>query len=259
MKNHSTHPMKEHASPRTAAILLVAEGGNRCGCQRQFVSVLGMPLFMHSLRAHQLTGCIDELILIIPPEYVDPARMTVKDAGAHKLDPNTGIIAGDPSRHRSVGNALEALASRGHEGCPEFVVISDADRPLVTPNVISTVCAHAYSTESAATAATSSISAMDPSTPREQPTGVAEWESHREGGTPLCAPYVMLLEAHRRAERSDGESTSEPELLFEMQGISCDIIEFSRLDMWKVGLPEDRDVAECLLQFRNRSPLELPA
>src|ERR671918_1248472 len=87
--------------------------GDRLGADRPkaFVVCAGRPLFQWSVDA--LEPACDRLIVAAPPSHLRP-----------------GWVEGGPSRSASVRNALDAAAEAS------VVVIHDAARPLVTPDLV---------------------------------------------------------------------------------------------------------------------------
>jgi 2-C-methyl-D-erythritol 4-phosphate cytidylyltransferase len=101
-----------------AVALLVAAGrGERLGAPgpKAFVMVAGRPLLEWSLDALRAAAGVSEVVVAVPPGVDYP-----------------GGVAGGESRSESVRNALAAVHADGDE----VVLVHDAARPLLTPELV---------------------------------------------------------------------------------------------------------------------------
>jgi 2-C-methyl-D-erythritol 4-phosphate cytidylyltransferase len=98
------------------ALLVAAGSGERLGAGRPkaFVELAGRPMLEWSLDALRAAG-IDDVVVALPPGF---------DAPPHTLG-----VAGGTTRSESVRAALAAAPAAGE------VVVHDAARPLVTPDL----------------------------------------------------------------------------------------------------------------------------
>ena len=117
----------------TTAILLAAGKSARMGANvdKAFLSLVDKPVVAWSLLAFERCPDIDSIVLVVRKDQLLASKAVVKMFGISKA---TRIVAGGARRQESVEAGLEAcdLASR-------YVVVHDAARPLVTPDVISEV------------------------------------------------------------------------------------------------------------------------
>ena len=116
--------------------MIVAAGGQP-GAPSLLTPLAGRPIIEHSIDAFAAAPEVDEIVLVAPPGL------------AHGLPAGrVTLIAATPgSRAASVGRAVEAL---GETEC--HLLIHDADRPLISPQVI-TDCAAALGSADAVCAA----------------------------------------------------------------------------------------------------------
>ncbi|QWC58131.1 bifunctional 2-C-methyl-D-erythritol 4-phosphate cytidylyltransferase/2-C-methyl-D-erythritol 2,4-cyclodiphosphate synthase [Erythrobacter sp. 3-20A1M] len=115
-----------------AAIIVAAGKGMRAGqtVPKQFALWRGEPVLRHSARALSAAGA-DPLVIAIPPgEHEAAIEALGPDIKAH-------LVGGGETRQQSVANALEFLADHP----PERVLIHDAARPQVDPQVIGRILA----------------------------------------------------------------------------------------------------------------------
>lgn len=111
---------------RTTAILVAAGRGTRAGgdLPKQWQDLRGAPVITHTIRA--FAGYVDDFVLVLHPHDLRRAAELGHPA-----------IAGGDSRDASVRAGLAALA----DDPPDYVLIHDAARPLVSAEVIARVIA----------------------------------------------------------------------------------------------------------------------
>jgi 2-C-methyl-D-erythritol 4-phosphate cytidylyltransferase len=119
----------------TWAIVLGAGSGDRLGADRPkaFVRFAGGTLIAASLEAFELHPGIDGVVVTIPEGYEEHIGLVADDIGAGKI---ATAVPGGPSRAESVAIALESLPVSA-----DFVLVHDAARPVVGPDVIDRVLA----------------------------------------------------------------------------------------------------------------------
>lgn len=115
---------------RTVALIVAAGRGSRSGAEmpKQYVSLSGKPVLRWSIEAFLAHPAMDEVYVVIHPEDHPFYEKAVEGLALHKP------IAGDVSRQGSVKRGLEAIAAAGGA---KHVLIHDAARPFVSPDVIS--------------------------------------------------------------------------------------------------------------------------
>ena len=103
----------------TAVALLVAAGrGERLGSQgpKAFVACAGRPLLEWSVAALEACADVERIVVALPPGVVAP--------------PGTEGVQGGEQRSQSVQAAMR------HAGDADVVVVHDAARPLLTPQLV---------------------------------------------------------------------------------------------------------------------------
>lgn len=117
----------------TTAIILAAGKSARMGSNvdKAFLSLVDKPVVAWSLLAFERCPDIDAIVLVVRKDQLLASKAVVKMFGISKI---AKIVAGGARRQESVAAGIDAcdLASR-------YVVVHDAARPLVTPEVISEV------------------------------------------------------------------------------------------------------------------------
>ena len=115
----------------TTAIILAGGKSERMGggVDKAFISLVDKPVVAWSLLAFERCADIDRIVLVVRKEQLIASKAVVKMFGISKLDK---IVAGGNRRQESVAAGLAAcdLDTR-------YVVIHDAARPLVKPELVS--------------------------------------------------------------------------------------------------------------------------
>jgi 2-C-methyl-D-erythritol 4-phosphate cytidylyltransferase/2-C-methyl-D-erythritol 2,4-cyclodiphosphate synthase len=106
------------------AIIAAGGTGRRLGADRpkQLLEVSGKTLLQRSVDAFTSHPSITEVIVALPPDLASVPPRWLQ---------GVRIVAGGPRRQDSVANACDALAADA-----EIVLVHDAARPFVTPDVI---------------------------------------------------------------------------------------------------------------------------
>lgn len=136
VKSRCTHlvlafdPLRRNTRPMIVDAIIVAAGrGQRFGSDgpKQLQAIAGQPMWTWSVQQLKAHPDIRRCVLVVPPENVDHFM------GAADVN----IVSGGATRARSVKAGLSRLAELG--GAPEAVLIHDAARPGLTPEIISRV------------------------------------------------------------------------------------------------------------------------
>ena len=118
-------------------MLLVAGGrGERAGAGplKQFRDLAGVPLLLRALRPFASHPDVTHIVIALPAEHV----AAPPDCLAELKGPAVTLVAGGTERAESVRHALAALPPSA-----EIVLVHDAARPFVNPDVLSAVIAAA--------------------------------------------------------------------------------------------------------------------
>lgn len=118
------------AGLRNVAVVLAGGTGTRFGrpIPKQLVPLAGRSILEHSIAAMQRSAVVDEIVVVMAPGHLDPARKIV-DGG--RYDKVTRIVVGGGTRNDSTAAALAAL-----DADEVNVLIHDAARPLVTEAIL---------------------------------------------------------------------------------------------------------------------------
>lgn len=118
---------------RNIGILLASGSGIRVGGEvpKQFLKINDKFIFEYSLRTFNDYIGIDEVILVVRPDYLDLVRSVVRDGQYTKV---VRVVPGGQTRQESVFNGIFTI---GHD--EGNVLIHDTARPFVTRGMIERV------------------------------------------------------------------------------------------------------------------------
>lgn len=120
---------------RTAALILAAGKGLRMGgnIPKQYLEIVGTSVLGHTLRAFELSNT-DDIIIVCPPGDEEYIRLNIVNAG--NFSKVRAIVPGGSERFDSSACGLAVLKDTVP---PDFVLIHDAARALVEPELINRV------------------------------------------------------------------------------------------------------------------------
>ena len=217
-----------------AAIIVAAGRGVRAGggAPKQYRALAGKPVLRRTVEAFTAHPAVDRVLVVY-----NPADRALYDAavGGLALPPP---VAGGASRQDSVRNGLQALAG---PDAPEVVLIHDAARAFVSPEVIQNVIDAA-----ADGGAIPALPVVD--TLKRAGDGGAISETVSRGGlwraqTPQGFPFAAILSAH---EAAAGAELTDDAAVAEKAGLPVAVVAGAEENI-KLTTQEDFDRAERAL------------
>lgn len=219
--------------PRIAVLIVAAGRGERAGLglPKQFQPLHGVPMLRRTVATFRAYPQITEIQVVVGAGQEAQASTILEG-----LDLLPMILGGD-TRQDSVRLGLEALALHR----PDFVLIHDAARPFVSPQMISSLIAALGS----ALAAVPLLAVAD-TLKREAEDGV--WTTvPREGlfraQTPQAFHFATVLKAHRDHRNV---SVTDDMALAELAGLKVAAVPGEEINT-KMTKAEDFALAERLL------------
>ena len=115
------------------AVLAAGGSGERLGADRPkaFVRLGGRVLLAESLERLDASDWIDEIVVVAPPGWEEPAILVAEELGCSKV---SACVAGGATRGESVRNGLAEVADDA-----TVVLVHDAARPFLNDDVIGRV------------------------------------------------------------------------------------------------------------------------
>jgi len=226
------------------AIIPAAGVGVRMGGEtpKQFLSLEGVPIFVHTLRKFAASDSIDLIYLALRSDDMGRAQRDIDRE--HFVKP-LRLVAGGASRQETVARALaEAPAST------EIVIVHDAVRPFIPLDMIQRVVEQARRSG----AVILGIPSVDTVKQVERQTilGTVPRERVVLAQTPQAFRYAILCEAFARAQQDGYQGTDESSLV-ERLGHTVTVIMGSDRNI-KITKPSDLPLARLYIA-QERAPV----
>lgn len=232
---------KSHPKNYTSAVIAAGGSSRRMGgdTPKQFFTLLGTPILVHTLKAFEKCDDIDEIIIVSLKDEIPTCEALCTEYKINKL---RAVVAGGSTRQESVRAGLDAVRD-----ISKYIAISDAARCLVTPEIISTVCHRAYEfgAACASTRVHDSIKTGDKS-------AFVESSVDRNRAFLAQTPQVFKTAEYRAAAyyaRDDRFEGTDDVSLMEHIGIPVKLVECGKENM-KITEKSDLLYAEAVLRSR---------
>jgi 2-C-methyl-D-erythritol 4-phosphate cytidylyltransferase len=219
----------------TVAVVVVAAGsGDRLavGQPKALVPLHGRPMVEWSVQAFRDHPGVGPIVVVAPEQSVEPLARNLAGSGY--------VVAGGPTRQRSVERGLAALPSD-----VRFVLVHDAARPFVSAGVISAVLDRLHA---GAKAVIPVLPVVDTIKRVDDVGNVVETVDRtelRSVQTPQGFDRQLLASAHRDARQNGVENVTDDAGLMEGLGHVVATVAGSQRT-FKITTPADLDLAERL-------------
>lgn len=211
------------------------------GAPKQFLSLGGMPILIHSLRAFLAVPRVTGIYVAVrEPEQARLRELLTEYDLADRIQ----VVTGGDSRQDSVANALAALPSDSDE---DIVLVHDAVRPLIDgPTIERTIDAIArHGASIVGMPAVDTIKQVERTSDGALITATIPRELIVHAQTPQGARVPLMRRAFEDAARDEFVGTDEASLL-ERAGIPVYVVPGSGRNL-KVTQPGDLEIAEFYL------------
>lgn len=229
----------------TSAIIAAAGLSTRFGENKQSVSILDVPVLIHTLRAYDASDCIDEVIIVTKKEDIE---LWQKQCELFSIKKVTKIIEGGKTRQESVMRGFEAINDKA-----KYVAIADGARCLTTPININDVCFAAYKHK----AATAAHKATD--TVKIANSGrFIESTTDRDKIWLAQTPQVFKVSLYRAAAYTalqENVTVTDDNSLVEHIGHPIYLVECGAQNI-KITTKDDVIIAESILRQRKEEDIE---
>jgi 2-C-methyl-D-erythritol 4-phosphate cytidylyltransferase len=219
------------------AIIPAAGVGLRMGGQtpKQFLSLEGVPIFVHTLRKFVAAEAVREIILGLRPEDMERAASEVE---RERFPKPVRVVEGGASRQETVSRALAEVPPE-----TELVLVHDAVRPFVELHLIQRVI-EAAAKGGAAILGIPSVDTVK-QIDRQTVMGTIPRERIVLAQTPQAFRYPILREAVERAA-ADGFAGTDESSLVERLGYTVAVIMGSDRNI-KITKPSDLPLARLYI------------
>src|SRR5690606_20474979 len=158
---------------------------------KQYIPIGGKPIVVHALEAFERTAAVAAVVLVVGADDTAYGEQLAAQYGLHKV---VAVVPGGAERQHSVQRGIAARTRTRPE--LEWVLVHDAARPFVTPEVIGRTLAAAAETGAAVpgVAVKDTIKTAGPGLLVQD---TPERSSLRAVQTPQAFRIALLRKAHR--------------------------------------------------------------
>ena len=218
-----------------AALIVAAGRGSRAGpgAPKQYRQLAGEPVLRRTLMAFSSHPQISSVLTVIHED--DREAFEIAAAGLPKLLP---ACTGGATRQASVRAGLETLSA----AAPDYVLIHDGARPLVSAQLISE-CISALSVHEGVLAAIAVTDTLRRATPEGRTGETLDRSGLWRAQTPQAFRFKTILEAHRQ---TSGQDYTDDVAVASAAGVEVAMLEGDE-DNIKITSAEDLKRAERIL------------
>lgn len=216
-------------------------GRDTTSLPKQYIDLGGYPIFVWSLECLMRCESVRDAVIVAPPDVVTETERQIDLLAEKFAGKEIRVVPGGASRQESVYLGLCALESNA----PDFVMIHDAARPFLTPEIVNRV----RDSVMAGGACTVAIPASD--TIKKVSDGIVSETLSRESlylvQTPQAGKFSWLIDAHRKA-LLEGSVVTDDAAILEMNGHRVSIVDGATYNI-KITQPDDMILAKALLHI----------
>ena len=216
---------------------------------KQFTELGGTPILIHTLRKFAAVEAVSEIWIALRENEVEGFREQLSSHAADVLNGDllkkkVELVVGGEHRQQSVANALNAITAAPDD----IVLVHDAVRPLVTPEIIHEVieAARKYGAAIAGMPAVDTVKQVE----RTAEGAIIKGTIPRAGivlaQTPQGFRYSVIKKAFDEAA-ADGFMGTDEASLAERSGHEVAVVMGSARNI-KITTPADMDLAEFYLR-----------
>jgi 2-C-methyl-D-erythritol 4-phosphate cytidylyltransferase len=99
---------------------------------KQFTELAGTPILIHTLRRFAAVDAVSEIWVALRENEIEAFRERLAQSAPELAKKKIELVVGGEHRQQSVANALNAVSA----AADDIVLVHDAVRPLVTPEII---------------------------------------------------------------------------------------------------------------------------
>ncbi|MGC8549453.1 MAG: 2-C-methyl-D-erythritol 4-phosphate cytidylyltransferase [Acidobacteriaceae bacterium] len=221
----------------------MASGHGAPHSPKQFLELGGIPVLIHTLRAFAAVPSVTQMYVAVRAGEMERVTAQVQEYG---LADKVRVVTGGDSRQESVAHALAAVEC----GDEEIVLVHDAVRPLIEPEVIERTIEAAEKSGAAIVGlpAVDTIKQVERTAGGALITATIPREYIVQAQTPQGFRAGLLRRAFAEAE-ADGFAGTDEASLVERAGARVMVVPGSAANI-KITQPGDLELAEFYLQRR---------
>ena len=218
-------------------------GADKAAAAKQYMTLAGVPVLVHSLRAFAQVERVDEVLVAVKAHERERMSALIEQFG-NGLGGKVRVVEGGEHRQGSVANALAAL----HCEADDVVLVHDAVRPLIDratiERTIDAVLKHGAAI--VGMPAVDTIKQVERTADGAIVTSTIPRERVVHAQTPQGARFGLMQRAFEEAE-ADGFAGTDEAGLLERTGVTVSVVAGSPQN-FKITSPGDLELAEFYLQ-----------
>jgi 2-C-methyl-D-erythritol 4-phosphate cytidylyltransferase len=214
---------------------------------KQFKELGGVPILVHTLRKFAATPSVHEIVVALRQDEIAGFRAQLETQYPEILRKRLQLVEGGEHRQDSVASALAHTAADAED----IVLVHDAVRPLVTPEIIAHVIEAAckYGAAIAGWPAVDTVKQVERTADGALVKATIPRASVVMAQTPQGFRYDILKKAFDDAA-IDGFMGSDEASLIERAGLPVEVVMGSPRNI-KITTPADMELAEFYLQYED--------
>lgn len=211
---------------------------------KQFTELGGIPILVHTLRKFAASPAVYEIIVALRKDEIAGFRTQLEKQYPEVLNKRMQIVEGGEHRQNSVSNAMDAVAA----DADDLVLVHDAVRPFITPEIIAEVinAAQKHGSAIAGWPAVDTVKQVERTSTGALITATIPRESVVMAQTPQGFRYGILKKAFDDAA-ADGFTGTDEASLIERSGQPVAVVMGSPKNI-KITTPADMELAEFYLK-----------
>jgi 2-C-methyl-D-erythritol 4-phosphate cytidylyltransferase len=211
---------------------------------KQFAELAGTPILMHTLRKFAACPEVTEICVALRRGEIAGFRSQLEQAGKDILEKKLQLVEGGEHRQQSVAHALAAVSALADD----VVLVHDAVRPFVTPEIIAAVirATEKYGAAIAGMPAVDTVKQVERTAEGALIKSTIPRERVVLAQTPQGFRYAVLKRAFDEAT-ADGFMGTDEASLVERSGHRVAVVMGSPRNI-KITAPADLELAEFYLR-----------
>ncbi len=218
--------------------------GEKPGAAKQFLTIGGVPVLVHCLRAFADVARVEEVLVAVRATEIERVTELIARFG---LDGKVRVVEGGENRQGSVANALAALNADNDD----VVLVHDAVRPLIDAATIERTidAVEKHGAAIVGLPAVDTIKQVERTADGAIVTATIPRERVVMAQTPQGARFGMLKRAFEEATNDEFAGTDEASVL-ERAGVEVWVVAGSARN-FKITQPGDLELAEFYLAGKS--------
>lgn len=225
-----------------------ARGQKEAPPSKQFKELAGVPILVRTLQRFAAVPAVSEIVVALRKDEISGFQVQMEKEHPDILRKKIRLVEGGEHRQNSVANALLSLAAESGANPDDIVLVHDAVRPLVTPEIINSVIEAAQKHQAAIAGwpAVDTVKQVERTSEGAVIKATIPRASIVMAQTPQGFRYDILKKAFDEAT-TDGFIGTDEASIIERAGLPVVVVMGSAKNI-KITTPADMELAEFYLK-----------